>query len=118
MERFVCLAIGYIFGMFQTAYIYGKEHHVDIRKQGSGNAGTTNALRTMGWKAGAVTFLGDCGKSAFAVVVVKLLFAQTHGDMLPLLAMYAGMPVRYWDTTIRFTCISTAAKELPHSRTA
>ena len=76
MERIVCLVIGYIFGLFQTGYLYGKAHHVDIRKQGSGNAGTTNALRTMGWKAGAVTFLGDCFKCVFAVVVVHLLFAR------------------------------------------
>ena len=74
MERIVCLVIGYIFGLFQTGYLYGKAHHVDIRKRGSGNAGTTNALRTMGWKAGAVTFLGDCFKCVFAVVVVHLLF--------------------------------------------
>lgn len=91
MERIVCLVIGYIFGLFQTGYLYGKAHHVDIRKQGSGNAGTTNALRTMGWKAGAVTFLGDCFKCVFAVVAVHLLFAKSHGDILPLLSMYAGM---------------------------
>ena len=91
MERIVCLVIGYIFGLFQTGYLYGKAHHVDIRKRGSGNAGTTNALRTMGWKAGAVTFLGDCFKCVFAVVVVHLLFAKNYGDILPLLSMYAGM---------------------------
>ena len=66
-------------------------NHIDIRKQGSGNAGSTNALRTMGWKAGAVTFLGDCFKCVFAVVVVHLLFAKNYGDILPLLSMYAGM---------------------------
>ena len=50
MERFICVIIGYAFGLLQTGYLYGKLHHVDIRKQGSGNAGSTNALRTMGWK--------------------------------------------------------------------
>ena len=58
-SRVISLVIGYIFGLFQTGYIYGKAHNVDIRKQGSGNAGTTNALRTLGWKAGLVTFVGD-----------------------------------------------------------
>ena len=52
MERIICLAIGYLFGMFQTSYIIGKIHHMDIRQYGSGNAGTTNALRTLGKKAG------------------------------------------------------------------
>ena len=48
MNRIICLAIGYLFGMFQTSYIIGKIHHMDIRQYGSGNAGTTNALRTLG----------------------------------------------------------------------
>ena len=91
MERIVCIAIGYLFGLIQTGYIYGKLHNVDIRKQGSGNAGTTNALRTMGWKAGLITFLGDCFKCVFAVVVVHLIYGKTHADILPVLSMYAGM---------------------------
>jgi len=91
MERLICVIIGYAFGLLQTGYIYGRLHHIDIRKQGSGNAGTTNALRTLGFKAGAVTFLGDCFKCVFAVVVVYLIYRKTHGDMIPVLSMYAGM---------------------------
>lgn len=93
MERFICVLIGYAFGLFQTGYIYGKAYHVDIRKKGSGNAGTTNALRTMGWRAGAVTFLGDCFKCVFAVVVVSMIYGKTHADIFPLLTMYTGMGV-------------------------
>ncbi|MGF0032962.1 glycerol-3-phosphate 1-O-acyltransferase PlsY [Bariatricus sp. SGI.154] len=91
MERIICVIIGYVFGLLQTGYLYGKMHNVDIRKQGSGNAGTTNALRTMGWKAGLITLLGDCFKCVFAVVVVHLIYGKTHADMIPMLAMYAGM---------------------------
>lgn len=89
MERVICLAIGYLFGLFQTGYIYGKLHHFDIRKHGSGNAGTTNALRTMGVKAGAITLIGDCFKCVFAVLFVRAIFASKT-DMLPLLSMYAA----------------------------
>ena len=84
MERIVCLAIGYLFGIFQTAYIYGKMNGIDIREYGSGNAGTTNALRVLGKKAGVVVLLGDVAKTVLAVVLVKAIFARTHGDMLPL----------------------------------
>ncbi len=91
MERIICVLIGYVFGLFQTGYLYGKMHHVDIRTMGSGNAGTTNALRTMGWKAGAVTFIGDAFKCIFAVLTVKLIYGSSHADMIPMLAMYAGM---------------------------
>lgn len=91
MERLICVIIGYAFGLIQTGYIYGKKQGVDIRKKGSGNAGTTNALRTMGWKAGLVTLLGDCFKCVFAVVIVHIIYGKSHADMLPLLSMYAGM---------------------------
>ncbi len=91
MERIICVLTGYIFGLFQTGYIYGKLHRIDIRKEGSGNAGTTNALRTLGWKAGVVTLLGDCFKCVFAVVFVRFLYRDAHPDILPVLCMYAGM---------------------------
>ena len=67
MERIICLVIGYIFGLFQTGYIVGKLHHIDIRQQGSGNAGSTNAVRVMGWKAGLCTFAGDVLKCVLAI---------------------------------------------------
>ena len=63
IARIVSLLIGYGFGLFQTAYIYGKSKGIDIRKEGSGNAGTTNSLRVLGWKAGVITFLGDLFKA-------------------------------------------------------
>lgn len=90
MERIICLGIGYIFGIFQTAYIYGKMNGIDIREHGSGNAGTTNALRVLGKKAGVIVLLGDVAKTVLAVVVVRLLFGGKYGDMLPLLGLYAG----------------------------
>ena len=56
MIRLLCLAIGYLFGLFQTSYILGRVHGIDIREYGSHNAGTTNMLRTMGLKAGLLTY--------------------------------------------------------------
>ena len=93
MERLICLAIGYLFGLFQTSYIYGRMHGIDIRNYGSGNAGTTNMLRTLGTGAGAVTFLGDAFKCVFAVLAVRLIFRGTHADILPLLSLYAAAGV-------------------------
>ena len=90
MERLVCLAIGYVFGIFQTAYIYGKMHGIDIRQCGSGNAGATNTLRVLGKKAGLIVFLGDVAKTVLAVLAVRLIFGSKYPDMLPLLGMYAA----------------------------
>lgn len=88
MERVICLAIGYVFGLFQTGYIYGKMHNIDIRQHGSGNAGTTNALRVLGKKAGLIVFIGDAFKTIFACLAAKMIF-EGHAD-IDLLSLYAG----------------------------
>lgn len=93
MERLICIAIGYVFGLFQTSYIYGKMHGIDIRKCGSGNAGTTNMLRTLGTKAGAITLLGDAFKCVIAVLVVRALFHTQYEEILPLLSIYTAAGV-------------------------
>lgn len=90
MERLICLIIGYEFGLFQTAYIYGKLHGIDIRKYGSGNAGTTNTLRVLGTKAGLIVLFVDIMKCILAVVTVGLLFGKGHPDEIYLLKMYAA----------------------------
>ena len=90
MERILCVAIGYVFGLFQTAYFYGRANGIDIRQYGSGNAGTTNALRVLGTKAGLIVLAGDCLKCMAAVWVSRLLFGGSHPDMIYLLSLYAG----------------------------
>ena len=90
MERILCLAIGYLFGLFQTAYIYGKMHGIDIRQHGSGNAGTTNTLRVLGTKAGLIVFAGDVLKCVLAVVVCSILFGKKYPEMVYLWKMYAA----------------------------
>lgn len=95
MVRLVCVVIGYLFGLFQTSYIYGRIKGMDIREHGSGNAGATNALRTLGWKAGLITFLGDCFKCVFAVLLVRFLFDRFYpGENISVLVgMYAALGV-------------------------
>lgn len=88
--RVIALAIGYVFGLFQTGYLYGKSQGIDIRKEGSGNAGTTNSLRVLGAKAGIITFAGDLFKAIFAVLVVKAIFGNTYSDAIKILELYAG----------------------------
>lgn len=90
MERVICLCIGYVFGMFQTAYIYGRAHNIDIREHGSGNAGTTNALRTLGKKAALVVFIGDMLKAIIPSIIVRLIFKDIFPDSMTLLVLYTG----------------------------
>ena len=90
MERIICLAIGYVFGIFQTAFMYGKMHGIDIREHGSGNAGTTNALRVLGKKAGIIVLLGDVLKTVFAILVVRLIYRDRGAEIMPILSLYAA----------------------------
>ena len=89
--RLIALVIGYFFGAFQTGYIYGKLHGIDIREHGSGNAGATNTLRTLGMKAGAITFVGDCLKSVAAILLVTYFFGDYFAGDARVLGLYAGL---------------------------
>ena len=92
MERAICLAMGYVFGLFQTGYLYSKSKHMDIRNYGSGNAGSTNVLRVMGVKAGLIVFLGDAGKMILACLLTRMLYAG-QPEMLYVYLLYTGLGV-------------------------
>ena len=90
IPRIASLLIGYLFGIFQTAYFVGKANGIDIREHGSGNAGTTNTLRVLGKKAGAIVFAGDFLKCFVVIHLVKILLKNMAADILPLLGLYAA----------------------------
>lgn len=69
----ICLVAGYLLGTISTGYIVGKFMQVDIRSHGSGNAGTTNAFRVLGRKAGIITFIGDFLKAFIPLMLIKLV---------------------------------------------
>jgi glycerol-3-phosphate acyltransferase PlsY len=56
----------YLLGTFPTALLVGRREGRDPTKEGSGNPGASNALRTMGRRAGALVLLGDLGKGVLA----------------------------------------------------
>ena len=56
----------YLLGSLSGSLLLGRWRGVDIRTQGSGNAGGTNALRTQGWKFALGVVLVDVGKGALA----------------------------------------------------
>lgn len=87
-----CLALGYLFGCFSTGYLIGKIKKVDIRQYGSGNVGTTNALRTLGAKAGALTLVGDMLKAFIPILLIRFLIFPDI-SYLQLLVLYTGLGV-------------------------
>ncbi len=88
--RIGCLVVGYLFGLIETGIIYSKLVGIDIREHGSGNSGTTNALRVLGFKAGLITFIGDFCKSFVPCMVTRFIFRDTYPDSYYLLMAYVG----------------------------
>jgi glycerol-3-phosphate acyltransferase PlsY len=60
--------LAYFLGNFSPSYLVGKIFgNLDIREYGSGNAGTTNVIRVMGWRFGALVYVLDILKGYLAV---------------------------------------------------
>ena len=66
--------IGYLFGNIPSGVLIARIYGIgDIRKHGSGNTGTTNVLRTLGWLPSVLTLVGDCLKGYVACLIGKAL---------------------------------------------
>ncbi len=73
----LCIIVAYLLGSINTALIVSRVFfHEDVREHGSGNAGTTNILRTYGKKPAIITFAGDALKGVLAVTVAGLIFGH------------------------------------------
>lgn len=73
--KYAVIAVcAYLCGSFSTSIFVGKIFYgIDVRKYGSGNAGASNTLRTMGAKKAVLVLLGDMVKVIIPVVVAQLL---------------------------------------------
>ena len=69
----VVTIIAYLLGSISFSVIISKKMAgFDVREKGSGNAGTTNVLRTVGKKASILTLLGDVLKGVVALLVAYI----------------------------------------------
>ncbi len=90
------IIVGYLLGNVSFGYIIGKDKGIDIRDSGSGNTGTTNALRTMGIKAGLLTFLGDLMKAVIPVFLSGCCaahFMKAGDDAVYIISLITGLAV-------------------------
>ncbi len=67
------LLLAYLIGSLSGSLLVGRLQGVDIRAQGSGNAGATNALRTRGWRFALATAVIDLGKGVVAALLLPML---------------------------------------------
>lgn len=74
LSSILCMITGYLIGILNPAYLIGKMHGFDIREKGSGNAGASNAVITMGKLVGFFVMIFDIAKAYFAVRLARHFF--------------------------------------------
>jgi glycerol-3-phosphate acyltransferase PlsY len=89
----LAFVLAYLIGSIPAAVWIGKKfHNIDVREHGSGNAGTTNVIRVLGWKTGIPVLLIDVAKgslSAFLPVLFRL--AEPGSSLLITLQIATGL---------------------------
>jgi glycerol-3-phosphate acyltransferase PlsY len=73
--------VSYFLGTFPSALIVAKRGGVDVTAAGSGNPGTSNVVRLLGWKYGLVVFLADVLKGSASVAIAWFVM-NTQPDAL------------------------------------
>ena len=72
LKYLLIAVIGYFLGNISVGILIARLYGIkDIRKVGSGNAGTTNVLRNLGWVPSVLTLAGDCLKGLIAALIGK-----------------------------------------------
>ena len=90
MRLFLVPVLAYVIGSFSSAYVVGRVFkNIDITKLGSGNPGTTNAMRVMGKKFGLLTFALDFLKGIVASLVGLYLYGY-YGSLIASLFVVIG----------------------------
>ena len=86
--------IAYLLGSISFSVIISKKMAgFDVREKGSGNAGSTNVLRTVGKKAAILTLICDCLKGIVAILIAVLASKIVKGTDAGLLVQLAGVAV-------------------------
>lgn len=89
--RVLSVIIGYICGNLILGFLLGEAKGVDLRKEGSGNVGATNTLRTLGKGMGVVALLCDVLKVVAACFISWFIFRDQFGDNANIIFFYAGL---------------------------
>ena len=114
MAYFLVICMGYLLGCSSMALYLSKWKKVNMKENGTGNLGASNATALMGWRYGVLVALHDIGKSALAVILAKLLFpelefagaaagiASVMGHIFPFYLRFRGGKgfASYWGMTL------------------
>ncbi len=90
------LVVSYLLGSISGSLLLGRFRGVDIRQQGSGNAGGTNAFRTQGFKFALGVVLIDIGKGALAAYLALRFSSSSYLHVLPCAAVLCAVLGHVW----------------------
>ena len=90
------LVLSYLLGSISGSLLLGRFRGVDIRQQGSGNAGGTNAFRTQGFKFALGVVLIDVSKGALAAYLALGFSSPSYLDVLPCAAIMCAVLGHVW----------------------
>ncbi|MBE6696202.1 MAG: glycerol-3-phosphate acyltransferase [Ruminococcaceae bacterium] len=76
MQFVISSVLGYLFGCISPSYIISRMKGFDIREKGTGNAGATNVMFTLGFWAGLGVLLFDIAKTGIVVRIVSHFFSE------------------------------------------
>lgn len=76
MKYILVILAGYLLGCSNMAFYLSRLKKADLRSNGSGNLGASNAVVLLGWRAGVLTAVHDIGKAVLAVLLAKWLYPQ------------------------------------------
>lgn len=94
IEYIIIAIIAYLIGSINFSVMISKKMAgFDVREKGSGNAGTTNMLRSVGKKAAAITLICDILKGVVAIVIAIIVGKIVPGTNRELLLQIAGIAV-------------------------
>lgn len=98
----IVLIVNYLIGGIPTGYLFVKGiKNEDIRTQGSGNVGGTNAIRILGFKRGIWVIILDMAKGA-AAVLLAMVFLKKESYLLFLIASYIAVIGHTFTPFLRF----------------
>jgi len=100
MIEFAAVVIGsYLIGSIPSGLVIGKLKGIDVREYGSGNIGTTNVLRTLGARYGALVLIADVFKGVIAVLLARYIIGSPISEMAAGFAAVAGHD---WSLFLKF----------------
>jgi glycerol-3-phosphate acyltransferase PlsY len=100
VEQFLAIVVAYLLGSVSFGVLVARTQGIDISAVGSGNTGTSNVMRVLGKKLGAVVLVGDAGKGMLAAAIgvwmvepafgYVTLFAAVIGHAFPIFHRFRG----------------------------